>query len=165
MAQVTKIEWRPVPSAPGYEVSNDGRVRSKRCVLRPIHGKGGYLCVFAYSGGKATMRKLWVHVAVLEAFVGACPEGMETRHLNGIPADNDLSNLAWGTPLENAADKRRHGTQPRGERSASAKLTEADVHEIRRLHGTVSLRELGMRFGVSHTAIRRAATGAKWSHV
>lgn len=165
MAQVTKIEWRAIPSAPGYEVSTDGQIRSSRCVMRQQVAKGGYLYVYVYSGGRQTMRKVWAHIAVLEAFVGSAPEGEETRHLDGDPTHNTVGNLAWGTPLENAADKARHGTQPRGEQSASAKLSEADVLEIRRLHGTVSLRKLGERFGVSHTAIRRAATGAKWSHI
>jgi hypothetical protein len=39
------------------------------------------------------------------------------------------------------------------------------VREIRELHGTVTLRELGRRYGVSHTAVRRAALGIKWGHI
>lgn len=87
------------------------------------------------------------------------------RKLFVHPADNSLSNLAWGTRLENAADKRRNGRQPEGERSGTAKLRPQDVHEVRRLHGTVSLRALAAQFGVSHTAIRRAALGIKWGHL
>lgn len=52
-----------------------------------------------------------------------------------------------------------------GERAGGAKLTSHEVLEIRRLHGTMSLRELGARYGVSHTAIRRAALGIKWAHL
>jgi len=76
-----------------------------------------------------------------------------------------LDNLKWGTPLENTEDKRRHGTIPRGESAGGAKLTEAQVLEIRRRHGTASLRSLAREFGVSHTAIRRAALGIKWAHL
>lgn len=162
----TDVTWNPVPSRPGYMASSDGQVQGPSGrVLRPMRDRGGYLYVFTYTGGRATMRKLWVHRAVLEAFVGPQPGGCEARHLDGNPANNLLDNLAWGTALENAADKRAHGTQPRGEHVASAKLTEQDVLEIRRLHGTVSLRALARRFGVSHTAIRRAALGIKWGHI
>jgi hypothetical protein len=109
-------------------------------------------------------RKLYVHRAVLLAFIGPPADSEhEARHLDGNPAHNHLSNLAWGSPVENAADKRRHGTQPKGERNATAKLTEAQVREIRALHGSASLRQLAARYGVSHTAIRRAALGIKWS--
>lgn len=51
-----------------------------------------------------------VHQLVLEAFVGPRPEGMVTRHLNGDPSDNRLTNLAWGTHAENNADTVQHGT-------------------------------------------------------
>ncbi len=164
----TDVSWNPVHGRPGYEASRDGAVRSRRAGLRELKqiiGKDGYRYVFTYAGGRGTMRKLWVHHAVLMAFVGPRPDGQEARHLDGDPANNALSNLAWGTPLENAEDKRSHDTMPVGERSASAKLTEEQVLEIRSLHGTVSLRALGQRFGVSHTAIRRAALGIKWSHL
>lgn len=49
-----------------------------------------------------------VHRLVLRAFVGACPPGQVCRHLNGDKKDNRLSNLAWGTLLENRQDRTRH---------------------------------------------------------
>ena len=49
-----------------------------------------------------------VHRLVLEAFVGPMPEAMETRHLDGNPANNCLDNLRYGTRAENEADKRLH---------------------------------------------------------
>lgn len=75
-----------------------------------------------------------VHVLVLLAFVGPCPEGMECRHLDGNPANNRLDNLCWGTGSENWNDKRRHGTLNilRGEDCPYSKLTEDTVREIRK---------------------------------
>jgi hypothetical protein len=111
-------------------------------------------------------RKLFVHRAVLLAFVGPPPiPSDEGRHLDGNPAHNHLANLAWGSRLQNVADKQRHGTQPSGERAVTAKLTAAQVREIRSLHGLLSLRQLAVRYGVSHTAIRRSALGIKWRNV
>jgi hypothetical protein len=153
--------WNPVPGFPGYTVSTDGQVRSPNKVLRPIVSKpDGHLYVFL-SGRK----KVYIHQAVLWAFVGSCPPEQECRHVNGNPADNRLENLAWGTRLENANDKRLHGTQPRGERAATAKLVEADVRAIRATYGSMSLRATARLYGVSHTAIRRAALGVKWAHL
>lgn len=51
-----------------------------------------------------------VHRIVMRAFAGPRPEGLEVRHLDGDPTNNGLTNLAYGTPLENASDQRLHGT-------------------------------------------------------
>lgn len=50
-----------------------------------------------------------VHVAVLEAFVGPRPEGMQALHNNGDPSDNTVENLRWGTASDNMKDKSLHG--------------------------------------------------------
>lgn len=155
--------WRPIPSAPGYEVTASGiarRIGSDRPLkLRP-HERRGHLYFM-----KARGKKCYVHRAVLEAFVGPCPAGQECRHLDGKSANNRLRNLAWGTRQQNADDKQRHGTQPRGESAVTAKLTEADVREIRRRLPASTLRKLATEYGVSHTAIRQAANGLSWSHL
>jgi hypothetical protein len=46
---------------------------------------------------------------VMLAFVGPCPEGMETRHLDGDPANNHRSNLKYGTRSQQRHDDVRHG--------------------------------------------------------
>jgi hypothetical protein len=120
-------EWRPVVGYEDrYEVSDQGRVRS---LIHVPHYDGTdecttiiYVLTLSNAGRAARgefylkarlslngiTRSFLVHVLVLNAFVGPCPLGMETRHLNGKPYDNRLSNLCWGTPVENAADAIRH---------------------------------------------------------
>ncbi|UGS27597.1 NUMOD4 motif-containing HNH endonuclease [Microbacterium resistens] len=114
-------EWRPVVGYEGkYEVSNLGRVRSlsrlsssgrrvrgRMMGLRP-HPRG-YLQTTLTANGICETKK--VHRLVLEAFVGPCPDGMESCHENGVRDDNRLSNLRWDTSLANAADRTAHGTQ------------------------------------------------------
>ena len=173
-------EWRPVPNAPHYFVSDDGRVRvaarvnvgpSGRVIRRPaktllqtVNARKGYAMVAMRINGKQVKRS--VHRLVLESFMGPCPDGCLTRHLNGTPGDNRLSNLMWGTPIENGADARCHGTTTTGERSASAKLTAAGVHEMREAYysGRESFEMLAVRFGVGTRTASRAVTRKSWTH-
>lgn len=109
--------WLPIPWSQGrYEVSDLGRVRSTPLVRHstglPLKAKedpGGYPCLEIRPRPRE-VHHVRVHRLVLEAFVGPRPEGHVARHLNGNPGDNRLANLCWGTELENADDKRRHGT-------------------------------------------------------
>lgn len=171
MAQ-TKIEWcdsvwNPIPDFPGYYASQDGRILSCKYknprILKPIKAKDGHLYVFLYRNGQ--MYKMWIHRAVLMTFARKPFPGEECRHLDGNPANNRLDNLSWGTRQENADDKKRHGTQPIGEKTGTHKLTIQDVITIRKLYKNRSLRDLAKQFGVSHTTIRRAALGIKWRHL
>jgi hypothetical protein len=117
--------WRDVTGATGYEVSDLGRVRSHR-----VRGRKGRLRSTSYQlslrpgrGGYARVhidgRIRFVHQLVLEAFVGPRPSGLLTRHLNGVPSDNRLVNLAWGSSGENASDAIRH-------RCSARRLSEAE---------------------------------------
>lgn len=71
--------------------------------------------------------------------------------------------LAWKTKTENEADKLAHGTHNRGERCGTAKLTESQVHEIRRLRGVMPLTEIADRFGVSRPTISEIQNRRKWA--
>lgn len=117
---MTDEEWRPVVGYEGYyEVSDLGRVRSvdrvsnigrrlKGKAMKQTAGSHGYLSVSLSREGVVKVRT--VHSLVLEAFVGARPEGMEGCHgPNGV-GDNRLSQLRWDSRRENALDRVRHGT-------------------------------------------------------
>ncbi len=123
-------EWRAVVGFEGsYEVSNLGRVRSldrhvtyqkqtgktrsvtkfyKGRLLRPGTVKSGHQLVVLGLGN--IKRSKFVHDLVLRAFVGPPPPETECCHGDGNPANNPLSNLRWGTRLENVADAIKHGT-------------------------------------------------------
>ena len=117
---VTAERWLPIPGYEGlYEVSDQGRVRSlgrigrngqtyPAKVLKLAQSKGYRLSVLTALDGSRTTHR--VHLLVMAAFVGPREEGMVCRHLDGNPANNVLSNLAYGTPVENAADMIAHGT-------------------------------------------------------
>lgn len=115
--------------------------------------------------GRPRPAKLRVHTAVLLAWIGPKPDGMEGRHLNGVLTDNRASNLAWATHIENVGDQELHGTRRRGSASPLAKLTEADVRAMRERWPAESYAALGRRFGVSTDAARLAVMGRRWAHL
>ena len=59
--------------------------------------------------------------------------------------------LEWKTPGENEADKLVHGTSNRGERCGAAKLTQAQVIEIR--SSTKPSRDLAGEYGISKRSV------------
>lgn len=147
-------------------VSPDGRVASiapwhdgkLARVLRPVTC-GSYGAV----GGKGSRR--YVHHVVCEVFHGPRPSSRhQVRHLDGDRTNNAASNLAWGTPEENARDKERHGTVSSGERNGQARLTRQRVawmREQRRAFGT-SYADIARQFGVSTMTAYRATRGLSW---
>lgn len=101
-----------------YAVGDDGAVYNQRTGkrLKPFRGDArGHTRVCVDDG-----RRPYVHQLVAEVFIGPTPTGMEVRHLNGIYADNRLSNLAYGTRAQNVADSIAHGTyrNANGEKTA-----------------------------------------------
>lgn len=170
-------EYRLIALTEGYRVGDDGsawscwgkaggraKIRSvltddwRRLVAFP--NKHGYLCVSI--GAK---RRL-VHRLVLEEFVGPCPPGMECRHLDGDNSNNALGNICWGTKLENAKDKEKHGTTVEGEKNPQSLLVEEEVREMRRLRKLGwSLKRLSARFKVGVKNVSMVCTRAAWRHV
>lgn len=167
--------FKPCVGFPGYYVSDTGEVRSKRragAVREHVWAqlatkvlKGGYHHVKLFDGHGGYVMRL-VQRLVLQAFVGPCPPGMEARHIDGNPANNCLDNLAWSTHADNEADKRRHGTLARGSRVGSAKLTESDIPQIRRMIAQGHKQTLIAKFfGVAPTSICGIHKGRAWMHV
>lgn len=133
-------KMKQIPSWPGYFADMAGNIYSirnrwgttKPRRLTPIRIAKGHVRV-CLGRGDGTRRLVFIHHLILEAFGIVRPSDRhEVRHLNGKHADNRLANLRWGTRRENAADSKRHGTFPIGEKNGSSKLTEIDVRAIRR---------------------------------
>jgi hypothetical protein len=155
-SHLTTSHWKEVPGWSGFYVTCDGQIRGPSGrELRPMRHESGHL----YVTRTRRSLKLYIHRAVLLAFVGPPEPDQETRHLNGQPDDNRLENLAWGTVLEQRADDRRNGVL-HGHPQA---LTAEQAREIRGLKGVAPSRVIGARFGVSHTAILRIWRGTAWA--
>lgn len=73
------------------------------------------------------------------------------------------NHLSWKTRKENEADKLIHGTHIRGERHASAKLTEQDVLQIMALlKKGVTHRSIAADFKISRPYIGKILRGERW---
>lgn len=77
------------------------------------------------------------------------------------------AHLRWATPAENAADKRRDGTELLGERNHQARLTADQVAEIRKAYacGGVTQRQLAAVHAVTQKTIWLVVAGERWKHV
>lgn len=169
--------WKEVPGYEGvYSVSDLGAVRSEpRIVAHILDGKRlkgkvirsrinkqtGYptvnLCV---NNKKKTFP---VHVLVCMAFIGTRPEGFVIRHIDGSRLNSELSNLSYGTPLDNSNDSLMHGTTARGVKLNRAGLTEDDIRAIRldkRLQ-----KETAQQYGVNVTTISNIKNRIHWKHI
>jgi len=109
--------WRQVPGYPDYDVSDCGRVRSRKRyprILKPLAAGNArrYLAV------SLDRKRLTIHYLVLLTFVGPRPAGAHICHNNDDAHDNRLVNLRYDTPQANADDsyrRRRHIIMPNGE--------------------------------------------------
>lgn len=173
---VTDVVYRDIPDLLGYRVGSDGSVWSRW--KRGNHGMGDvwrrlaansksgvYYMIFA--GARATpsgnKEMRLVHRLVLESFVGPCPDGMQACHNNGDPKDNRAENLRWDTPSNNQADRHSHGTAAVGIRNPRAKLTEADIRNIRQ--SSLTAVELSRQYPCNASNISQIRRGITWQHV
>lgn len=165
------IEYKLLPGYLSYRVGSDGSVWScctRGCKpqptgqwkrLRVTRNPKGYLFLNIGRGNPQ-----YVHRLVLLAFRGPSPQGLETRHLDGDKANCRLANLVYGTPVENALDRERHGHQLRGSRVPGSLLTEDQVVEIKR-NPDKRAASLAVLYGVTVWAIYSIGQGKNWKHV
>jgi hypothetical protein len=124
--------------------------------------------VIGIAGG--TPRRQYAHRVAWELENGPIPDGLFVCH-NCPGGDNPAcirpSHLFLAPPAGNSADMAAKGRQAYGERNGGAKLTEAEVIEIRRRYHprVVTAPMLMAEYGVSEPAIRRAVDGRGWKHL
>ena len=104
-------QWRDVLEFPSYQVSDCGRVRSARGVMKPQIGRSGYPKVLLTINGLRYSRS--IHRLVALAFVPGWFEGAEVNHKNGVKIDNRAENLEWVTRSQNIQHRPgRNKTRP-----------------------------------------------------
>ena len=163
----TQEQWKPIAGYVRYGISNHGSVRSlfSGRLLKPWRRKGYLLVMLSDTEGKHAVS---VHRLVAAAFIGPCPDGKEVNHKDGIKSNNHWRNLEYMTSSENAIHAFRMGLRcsvpSYGEEHGSSKLTEENVHSIRR---RIALGEtqasIAASLGVTSSNISLIATGKGWA--
>lgn len=141
--------WKKIEGHEQYEVSNYGRVRSKRKVLKPfVNGRGYYRVEI----GHKNLR--FVHRLVAEAFIEN-PNGYPIiNHKDEDKTNNHVSNLEWCTHKYNS----NYGTTPIrcSEKSRMPVIQVLPNGEIVKWE---SLRAIERELGYSHANISKACKG------
>jgi hypothetical protein len=122
-------------------------------------------------------RRVGAHRAAYEQCYGPIPEGLVVCHRCDNQACVNPAHLFLGTQAENLADMRGKGRHShgdshrrvvcRGETHKSAKLTQAQVDEIRAAYipGIVTQKQIAARFGVSDVLVSKIVNGKLWREV
>ncbi len=121
-----------------------------------------------YGLAKFSSRTYYAHRLSYMAFnnVGSIPAAMHVRHkCTGDKTCCSPHHLELGTAKQNAADRRRDGTQIRGENSRSAKITEETAHAIIASKGTGTVKERAARFGASTAIVYAIDKSKSWKHL
>lgn len=178
-------EWKKIPGWEGiYSVSNLGNVRSEHRIISERRPNGhkektyvinekilkqtpqptGHLRVSLSKDSKISYRM--THTLVLLAFVGDKPEKTECCHIDGNPANNNLSNLYYGTRSQNISDAKRHETFPMGEHRPGALLNPQKALEIYKLcQNGMSDKEIANKFNVTKGCVVQIRLGKNWKEV
>lgn len=170
------MEWRTIPAFPEHEISEAGSVRRiKSCrrykaghVVQPKQHKRGYL-VYSLNN-----KDILAHRLVALAFLGDPPSpAHEVAHEDGSRTNNHWRNLKWKLPVENQADRKRHGTYMLGEQCTwVAKVSDHDAEEIRKEYesggirykgGSVTMAELAKKHDISLAQVSRIVNGKRKS--
>ena len=127
----------------------------------------GSKCRIGY-GRVGLRRKL--HMAHRMAYLltgHVIPEGLHLAHSEHCVGKKHCCNpahLTPKTPIENMADKLRDGTDCRGEKSFSAKLTSQQVLEIRERANELR-KDLAVEYGVTRSTISNIILKNIWKHI
>lgn len=118
---------------------------------------------FLYRGKKMQATRF-----VYQTFVGNIPKGMFVCHKCDNRACVNTKHLFIGTNSDNMADMDRKGRRrpAQGSINGSAKLSECDVLEIRKLRKAgATVTSLAKQYGVKHNTVCNITLRNTWRHI
>lgn len=106
------------------------------------------------------------HRVSWEIHNGPIPDGMNVCHECDNPPCWNPAHLFVGSDADNMADKVAKGRQPRGETNGNARITEAQVIQIRALRASgYQQQELADMFGISQPTVGQIVRRVTWKHI
>lgn len=156
--------WKDVQGYSNYEVSDKGRVRSKRGVLKTRLNRGGYFILTLCKQNHKYTKK--PHRLVAEAFLPHVQENREVNHKDGDKQNNEVDNLEWVSRSENIKHAYSKGLMDKkGIKNCRAALTEEDVLRIRENLECKPISDLAKEYGVGNAAISKIILCRNWKHI
>lgn len=125
---------KEIVNVPGYMITNNGEVFSKRNKKPVKHYKNhsGYTVVVLHY--KNTIKKFSLHRLLAETFIANPEDKPCVNHINGIKTDYRIENLEWCTYSENIKHAYKEGLRARqdlkGDKNPNSKLSEQEVKDI-----------------------------------
>lgn len=140
-------------------------VKTDSCWLWPgaTNGRG-----YGVIGGDAPERRMtYVHRLMWQYINGPIPDGLEILHSCDVRNCVRPDHLSTGTHAENVRDQVEKDRHRKGVQMYwSAKLSEADVREIRRRHAAgETASSLARAFSVSPSQAENIVNRRRWKHV
>lgn len=145
-------QWKPVEDFPGYYVSDRGRVKGIRTMLKPDISAQGYSRV-TLSKNKKPVHKL-VHRLVAEAFIENPNNYPQVNHVDGDKTNNNVENLEWCSASYNV----RHSIDT-GLRKGLTSLQQKEIREAYK--NGVLAKDLAEQYGVSVHRIGNFTNGIR----
>lgn len=101
-----ELKFKPIPSFDnlyeinenGTEIRNVNTGKPLKIILDMHHSDVGYYATFI--NFKGIVRRVMIHKAVAEAWLGEKPDGLEVDHIDRNPHNNDYHNLRYVTHSE-----------------------------------------------------------------
>ncbi len=122
----------------------------------------------AYGHFSIKAKAVKAHRWVYELCCGPIPEGMVIRHKCDNPSCVNPLHLTVGTHQDNINDRqeRRRWADRQGEKHPLRKVSEADVHQIRRAANLGEpQKSIAQRFGIGSGQVGKIVRRENWSHI
>jgi hypothetical protein len=116
-----------------------------------------------YKIARLAGKTIKVHRLMLMVFDRKPKRNEQVRHLDGDPANNNLSNLVWGTGTENWVDRKLHGRGTEGEKHGRTNLTDNQVLQIRKDNRPKSV--IAKEYRVHESTINSIQNNHSWKHL
>jgi len=177
--------WKTIPDyGDHYQISQEGlvrvnprspRLRDETYWKSPNRLKGGDLVKQSLGGDgywRTNLRKsgqkytsCHIHRLLMLTFRPTNDRNLQVNHKDGNKQNNNLNNLEWVTKLENLTHAWENGLRPKPHHVS---LTKDQVNQIRKRYRKGQrpfMRELGVEFGVTTSAIHRIVNFKNWKTV
>lgn len=137
-----------------YTTRGPAALQAGKPAVMGCRANNGYTKACLSVGGK--IRHISLHRLVWASVNGPIPVGMFVCHRNNNKADNRISNLYLGSPLQNKRDAMRDGLVASGDRHHASKIRDADKALLLAAYRSgVHQAALAREYGVSSTTIHR----------